>query len=69
LYKLEAEVTEARAQLRDDVIKTADDLRARVHNMFAAASAEMREMIEAQFVALSERPFCKFRASASKLLL
>jgi hypothetical protein len=54
--RLEAEATEARAQLRDDVIKTADDLRARVHNMFAAASAEMRGMIEARFVALAERP-------------
>jgi hypothetical protein len=54
--KLEAEVTEARAQLREDAIKLGDDLRARVRDTMAAANAETREEIEMRFAALAERP-------------
>jgi hypothetical protein len=53
---LEIAMVELRGAVRDDVVKASGDLRQQARDASALVGVELREMIEARFIALSERP-------------
>jgi hypothetical protein len=53
---LEIAMVELRGAVRDDVAAASGDLRQQARDASAVVGVELREMIEARFVALSERP-------------